>query len=195
MSRIIAGRAKGRRLDAPKGATTRPTTDRTKEALFSGLASWFDTAAEAAEDQLEGLSVLDLFAGSGALGLEAASRGAVRVSCVDPHTAAIIRDNARRAGLSAITAVPRRADQVVASSTDSFDLVFMDPPYDLPGARVDELLVALIEHQVLAAGALVVVERSSRSEAPTWPPQYTSVWDRRYGETTLHFGATEMERP
>lgn len=76
MSRIIAGSAKGRRIDTPKGSRTRPTTDRTREALFSALASWFDTADEAPERQLDGVAVLDLYAGSGAVGLEAASRGA-----------------------------------------------------------------------------------------------------------------------
>lgn len=195
MSRIIAGSAKGRRLEAPRGATTRPTTDRTKEALFSSLASWFDTAAESPEDQLEGLVVLDLFAGSGALGLEAGSRGAASVTFVDPHTAPIIRDNARRAGLRMITVVPRRAEQVVPATDTSFDLVFMDPPYDVPIGNVNELLGSLVAHGVLAHEALVVVERSSRTDAPTWPAEFTTVWNRRYGESTLHFGATDQEQP
>lgn len=195
MSRIIAGSAKGRRLEAPRGATTRPTTDRTKEALFSSLASWFAASAEAPEDQLEGLSVLDLFAGSGALGLEAGSRGAAAVTCVDPHTAPIIRNNARRAGLGMVSVVPRRAEQAVPATGTSFDVVFMDPPYDLPIGSVNELLGSLVEHGVLTAEALVVVERSSRTEAPSWPAEFTTTWNRRYGESTLHFGATDQEQP
>lgn len=195
MSRIIAGSAKGRRLEAPRGATTRPTTDRTKEALFSSLASWFAASAEAPEDQLKGLSVLDLFAGSGALGLEAGSRGAAAVTCVDPHTAPIIRNNARRAGLEMVTVVPRRAEQAVPATGTSFDVVFMDPPYDLPIGSVNELLGSLVEHGVLTAEALVVVERSSRTEAPSWPAEFTTTWNRRYGESTLHFGATDQEQP
>lgn len=192
MSRIIAGRAKGRRLTAPKGTTTRPTTDRVKEALFSALASWFDTADEAPDQQLAGVAVLDLFAGSGALGIEAASRGAAPVTCVDSHTAQIIRDNAKHAGLP-VSVVASRAEQLVARTQDSFDLVFIDPPYDLAQATVDALLRALHEGSALTEQALVVLERSSRSPAPEWPAAFTRTWDRRYGETTLHFGATDDE--
>lgn len=190
MSRIIAGRAKGRRLTAPKGTTTRPTTDRVKEALFSALSSWFDTADEAPDEQLAGVAVLDLFAGSGALGIEAASRGASPVTCVDSHTASVIRDNAKHAGLL-VSVVASRAEQLVARTLDSFDLVFIDPPYDLAPAIVDALLMALHEGSALTDQALVVLERSSRSPAPEWPPAFTRTWDRRYGETTLHFGATD----
>lgn len=190
MSRIIAGRAKGRRLTAPRGTTTRPTTDRVKEALFSALSSWFDTADEAPDEQLAGVAVLDLFAGSGALGIEAASRGAAPVTCVDSHTAQIIRDNAKQAGLP-VAAVASRAEQVVARTQDAFDLVFIDPPYGLAGDTVDALLAALCEGSILADQALVVLERSSRSSAPLWPTAFTRTWDRRYGETTLHFGATD----
>lgn len=194
MSRVIAGRAKGRRLTAPRGTTTRPTTDRVKEALFSALSSWFDTADEAPDEQLDGVSVLDLFAGSGALGIEAASRGAAAVTCVDSHTAATIRENATQTRLP-VTAVTGRAETVVGRLTQEFDLVFIDPPYDAQEAAVDTLLGALVACEVLAAQALVVVERSSRSGAPRWPASFTRTWDRRYGETTLHFGATEEEHP
>ncbi len=192
MSRVIAGRAKGRRLTAPRGTTTRPTTDRVKEALFSALVSWFDTADEAPGDQLRGVAVLDLFAGSGALGIEAASRGAASVTCVDTHTAAVVRDNAKQARLS-ITAVTGRAETVVARLETAFDLVLIDPPYDLPGAAVDTLLERLVDGGILAGQGLVVVERSSRSSGPLWPAVFTRTWDRRYGETTLHFGATDSE--
>ncbi len=194
MSRIIAGRAKGRRLTAPRGTTTRPTTDRVKEALFSALVSWFDTADEASTDQLDGVSVLDLFAGSGALGIEAASRGAASVTCVDSHTTAIIRDNSKHTRLP-VNAVTGRAETVVARLEESFDLVFIDPPYDMRETGVDALLETLQQGSVLAAQALVVVERSSRSTAPQWPAVFTRTWDRRYGETTLYFGATDTDHP
>ncbi|MEO7587524.1 MAG: RsmD family RNA methyltransferase [Arachnia sp.] len=194
MSRIIAGSAKGRRLTAPKGTHTRPTTDWVKEALFSALASWFGTADEASGDQLAGVAVLDLFAGSGALGLEAASRGAAPVTCVDTHTAGIIRDNAGRAGLR-VHVVAGKAEHAVARHEGAVDLVLVDPPYDVPGAALEKLLGELVAGDLLASQALVVIERSSRSAAPQWPAVFTRSWDRRYGETTLHFGATDQEQP
>lgn len=191
MSRIIAGRAKGRPLATPKGSSTRPTTDRVKEALFSALSSWFGSAAEAPEHQLDGVAVLDLFAGSGSLGLEAASRGAASVTCVDSHTAGIIRDNVAKMALSTVTVMSRRVEHMVAEEGPAFDLVLMDPPYEMSKPVVDELLSALVAGERLTQEALVVVERSSRTDAPDWPAEFTTTWDRRYGETTLHFGATD----
>jgi len=191
MSRIIAGHAKGRPLTTPKGSSTRPTTDRVKEALFSSLSSWFGSAAEAPEHQLDGVAVLDLFAGSGALGLEAASRGAASVTCVDSHTAGVIRDNVAKLALSTVTVMSRRVEQVVAEEGPSFDLVLVDPPYDMSKQHVDDFLQALVAGERLTVEALVVVERSSRTAAPDWPAEFTTTWDRRYGETTLHFGATD----
>lgn len=191
MSRIIAGRAKGRRLTTPKGAATRPTTDRTREALFSALASWFDTADGDAEAQLTGVAFLDLFAGSGAVGLEAASRGAAPVVLVerDRATARLIQDNASATGL-AVDVRAARAEAVAADPGGRFDLVFLDPPYDLPTEKIEELLAALAGGG-LARRGLVVVERSSRDRPPEWPPGFTDAWHRGYGETTLHFGALD----
>ncbi|MDO5736042.1 MAG: 16S rRNA (guanine(966)-N(2))-methyltransferase RsmD [Propionibacteriaceae bacterium] len=193
MSRIIAGRAKGARLASPKGDTTRPTSDRVKEALFSTLTTWFDTVDEAPENHLAGVSVLDLYAGTGAVGLEAASRGAEVVVAVDHHTARTITDNARRTGLG-VEVRPVRARQAVAAPGRAFDLVFVDPPYDVPGAEVDQLIAQLVAVGGLAPQALVVVERPRRADAPVWPAEFTSCWDRRYGDTTLHFGATDQEQ-
>lgn len=180
-------------MNTPRGSSTRPTTDRVKEALFSSLSSWFDSAAEPPEHQLDGVAVLDLFAGSGALGLEAASRGAASVTCVDSHTAGVIRDNVAKLLLSTVTVISRRAEQVVAEEGPSFDLVLVDPPYDMSKDRVDELLETLVAGERLTDQALVVVERSSRTAAPDWPVEFTTTWDRRYGETTLHFGATDPQ--
>lgn len=189
MSRIIAGSAKGRRIDTPKGSRTRPTTDRTREALFSALASWFDTADEAPERQLDGVAVLDLYAGSGAVGLEAASRGAHPVVLVesDAPTARLISANARGLRLRAEVRAAR-AEAVAASPGRRFDLVFLDPPYDVPTEAVEAILASLAAH-ALAPRALVVVERSARDRSPEWPPALAETWSRDYGETTLHFGA------
>lgn len=192
MSRIIAGRAKGARLVSPKGDMTRPTSDRVKEALFSALATWFDTVDEAPENHFAGVSVLDLYAGTGGVGLEAASRGADVVVAVDHHTGRIITDNARRTGLD-VEVRPVRARQAVAAPGRAFDLVFVDPPYDVPGAEVDQLIAQLVAAGGLAPQALVVVERPRRADPPLWPEEFTSSWDRRYGDTTLHFGATDQE--
>ncbi len=189
MSRIIAGSAKGRRIATPKGARTRPTTDRTREALFSALASWFDTADEAPERQLADVAVLDLFAGSGAVGLEAASRGAHPVVLVesDGPTAKVIAANAGDLRLRAEVRAAR-AETVAATPGHRFDLVFLDPPYDVPTTAVEGILASLAEH-ALAPRALVVVERSARDRPPVWPDALAETWSRDYGETTLYFGA------
>ena len=191
MSRIIAGRAKGRRLATPKGANTRPTTDRTREALFSALASWFDAADAAAEEQLAGYSMLDLFAGTGAVGLEAASRGASPVVLVeaDRPTAKLIAANAASAGLQADVRAGK-AETFAAAPGRSFDLIFIDPPYAVPTEQVEALLAQLVDGAVAPRG-LVVVERSVRDREPAWPPAFTETWRRDYGETCLLFGAVD----
>ncbi len=191
MSRIIAGSAKGRRLSTPKGANTRPTTDRTREALFSALASWFDTADADAERQLTGMSVLDLYAGSGAVGLEAASRGADAVVLVeaDRPTARLIETNAATAGLR-VDVRAARAATYVSGAGRAFDLVFLDPPYDVPTEEVESLLAGVVD-TCLAPRGLVVVERSGRNRAPDFPEAFTDTWQRSYGETTLYFGALD----
>ena len=188
MSRIIAGSAKGRRIDTPKGSRTRPTTDRTREALFSALASWFDTADEAPESQLDGVAVLDLYAGSGAVALEAASRGARPVWAVesDAGTARIARGNATATGLP-VTVVATTVEKALGAPPPArFDVVWADPPYDLPGERLAPVLAA-VQERWLATDGLLVVERATRDLAPVWPPELSERWDRRYGETTLYF--------
>lgn len=188
MTRVIAGRAKGVRLSAPRSGT-RPTSDRVREALFSTLATWFGTAELAPEHHLDGVDVLDLYAGTGAVTLEAASRGARRVVAVDSRTADMIRANARRARLVVEVQGSRVEGQL---PTGPFDLVFVDPPYDVASAALDRVLLPLFEPGVLAPRALVVVERSRRSPAPAWPDGLDDTWSRNYGETTLHFAATQQ---
>lgn len=193
MSRIISGRAKGMRLATPKGDTTRPTTDRVKEAVFSSLATWFGTVDADSSEQLADVAVLDLFAGSGGLGLEAASRGAGRVVCVDNRTAGIIRNNIATTGLP-VEVNSGSVDAALKSGPGQFDLVFIDPPYDLPTSTVERVLSGLVADGALLPQALVVVERSKRSEPPTWPEPFGDRWERGYGETTLHFGALREEQ-
>lgn len=193
MTRIIAGVAKGRRLATPHGSDTRPTSDRVREALFSAVESWCGSLA--------GLRVLDLYAGSGALGLEAWSRGAERVTFVesDRRAAALIGTNAR--GLGCDRAEVRSTSVATALSrppAEAYDLVLSDPPYPLATETVVADLEALRDHAWLGDGALVVVERSTRGVPLTWPDGFTPHRHRRYGETTLWYGRAgtgEAPRP
>jgi 16S rRNA (guanine966-N2)-methyltransferase len=181
VTRIIAGSVGGRVLRTPPGAGTRPTSDRVREAVFSALD---------ARDAVRGSRVLDLYAGSGALGLEAASRGASSVVLVesDPRVAEVIARNAadlalpgvrvdRSTVLRALGGDPRPAEAA--------DLVLVDPPYAVGEAELATVLERLAGGW-LAAGGVVVVERSSRSPEPGWPPGIRrSGKPRRYGETTV----------
>jgi 16S rRNA (guanine966-N2)-methyltransferase len=180
MTRIIGGTAGGRRLRTPPGDRTRPTSDRVREALFS--------AVEAALGSLEGLRLLDLYAGSGAVGLEAASRGAAAVTLVeqDRRTAGLVRDNARSLGLDAEVVCAPVARHLAGRPGPAYDVVFLDPPYGLPRADVEADLAALAAGW-LADGALVVVERSTRDSGLTWPAGFEPGRVRSYGETSLRY--------
>ncbi len=183
MTRIVAGTAGGRTLVVPSSGT-RPTSERVREALFSRLEHL---------DAVDDARVLDLYAGSGALGLEALSRGAAHAVLVDSARVAVdaCRRNARTLGLAdRVDVVADRVDRYVARATpDAFDLVLLDPPYDLR----DDVLAAALDGVAtcVAPGAVVVVERSSRATAPVWPAPLEAVDDRRYGETQVWFA----ERP
>lgn len=189
MSRIVAGSRGGRRLETPPGGSTRPTSDRVREALFSALASWAGTAAGSPADALGGLAFLDLYAGSGAVGLEAASRGADPVLLVesDARTAALARRNATSLALRAAarsTAVETLARTV---ADQAYDIAFADPPYALATEQLDAVVADLVANGWLASDGLLVLERSSRSSAPRWPAAVGETWVRPYGETVLHF--------
>lgn len=181
MTRIIGGTARGRRLRTPRGDRTRPTSDRVREALFSALESWAGT--------LTGLRVLDLYAGSGAVGLEAWSRGAAAVHLVeaDRRTADLVAANIADLRCPVATVTRGRVATVLATppAGPPYDIAFADPPYDLPSSAVQADLEALAGQGWLAEGALVVVERSTRSGAVPWPAGYQPQRERRYGETTL----------
>jgi 16S rRNA (guanine966-N2)-methyltransferase len=182
MTRIVAGTLRGRRLAAPPGQHTRPTSDRVREALFSTLESM---------TELSGARFADLYAGSGAVGLEAYSRGAGHVLLVesDPRTARIARSNIDALGAAAATTLAiGPVARVLADGPDApYDIVFADPPYAIPEEEITAMLAALTDGGWLAADAVVGVERATRSGEPRWPAGLAGLRGRRYGETTLWY--------
>lgn len=182
MTRIIGGNAGGRRIATPRGSRTRPTSDRVREALFSAVESWCGS--------LQGLRFLDLYAGSGAVGLEAWSRGAGVVTMVesDRRTATLIGANARDLGFAKANVLASTvAAALAAPPAAPYDVVFTDPPYPLTETELTHDLGLLVDFDWLVPGALVVVERSARSPEPTWPDGFDGVRSKKYGETALWF--------
>jgi 16S rRNA (guanine966-N2)-methyltransferase len=189
VTRIISGACGGRRLEVPRGVGTRPTSDRVREALFSALEH---------QKVLAGSAILDLYAGSGALGLEALSRGAARATFVesDREAVAVLRRNVAALSLgAAVRVLPEPVERVLLRGAgpgpgagDSHDLVLADPPYGLGEDDLADVLALLPAHGWLGSGgsrALVVIERSARSPEPRWPGGLRPVDERRYGETRL----------
>jgi 16S rRNA (guanine966-N2)-methyltransferase len=185
VTRIIAGTARGRRLRVPASGT-RPTADRVREAMFASLDHLLGG--------LSGLHVLDLYAGSGALGLEAVSRGAARAVLVesDRRTAAIARQNAQVVAAGRVEVVTARVGAYLAASPVPFDLVLADPPYAVTDAQVDEL-VARLAAGWLAPGGVVVVERARAGPGPSWPTGLRLVREATYGGTSLWYGQRASE--
>ncbi|MFI5100411.1 MAG: 16S rRNA (guanine(966)-N(2))-methyltransferase RsmD [Actinomycetes bacterium] len=186
MTRVIGGTAGGRRLTVPPGTATRPTSDRAREALFSALTSMLAPAG------LRGTRLLDLYAGSGAVGLEALSRGARQVLLVDSdrRAADTVRANVAALGLPGAQVVRDDVARLAAGPNpgEPYDVAFLDPPYPTPAGSVAAVLSALAEHGWLRPGALVVVERASRDDPWVWPAGLAAIRDRRYGEGTLWYG-------
>jgi 16S rRNA (guanine966-N2)-methyltransferase len=184
MTRVIAGTAGGRRLAVPPGNGTRPTSDRAREGLFS---TW-----ESLDGPMAGARVLDLYGGSGAVGLEALSRGAAHVLLVeaDARAARTIRDNVRAVGLPGAEVRVGKAEQTAASPApgDPYDIVFLDPPYAVTDLDLREILLTLRGQGWLAEEALVTVERSTRGGTFPWPDGFAAIKARRYGEGTLWYG-------
>jgi 16S rRNA (guanine966-N2)-methyltransferase len=181
MTRLIAGTAGGRRLKVPPSGV-RPTGDRAREGLFNSLGTLVD---------LEGAAVLDLYAGSGALGLEALSRGAAEVVFVEsgPRVLPVLRANLAAVGLPGGRVVAGSVPTVVAGPAPAaFDVVLADPPYSTPVDEVVAVLESLVRGGWLAPGAVVVVERSSREEPFEWPTPLAALRERRYGEAALRYG-------
>jgi 16S rRNA (guanine966-N2)-methyltransferase len=185
----VSGRYGGRRITTPQGRDTRPTSDRVREALFSTLDSVLG---------LHGARVLDLYAGSGAVGLEALSRGAEHALLVehDPRAVKVIRANIEALGATGATVSAARVGALLAAGNQGtpYDLAFADPPYPLMEEELAAILEALTQGGWLAEGAFVVVERSSRSPQPRWVQGVTGERGRRYGETTLWYGRAVAQR-
>ncbi|MGH3934887.1 MAG: 16S rRNA (guanine(966)-N(2))-methyltransferase RsmD, partial [Pseudonocardiaceae bacterium] len=179
--RIVAGVAGGRRLAVPPHGT-RPTSDRVREAMFSALQARRD---------LDGARVLDLYAGSGALGLEALSRGAAHVRFVesDRRAAAVLRRNVEALGLRGAQVTSGTVQALLRGDPgEPYDLVLADPPYALDEATLDGVLSALASGGWLASAALLVLERPARAPAPTWPDDVVVLTHRRYGDTVVYYG-------
>lgn len=188
MTRIVAGVAGGRRLHVPP-AGTRPTSDRVREALFSALVSRMD---------FDGLRVLDLYAGSGALGLEALSRGASDVLLVesDHRAAAVVQQNITDVQLpGASVRVAPVAAVLAGSPGQPYDLVFADPPYAVADAAVIADLAAMLTNGWVSTGSVIALERSSRSPDTAWPSGFVPLRVRKYGETKVELASVELADP
>ncbi len=178
MTRIVAGTYRGRRLSVP-ATNTRPTSDRVREAIFSRLESWGD---------VDDAHVLDLYAGSGALGLEALSRGAADAILVDRARAAVIacRDNIRTLGCEdQARVVARDAASYLTTATDTFTLAFVDPPYAIDTLQIETVLAALAQR--MEPRGLIVFETSTRVATPTWPRTCRVESQRSWRDTRVWF--------
>jgi 16S rRNA (guanine966-N2)-methyltransferase len=208
VARVIAGEAGGRRLAVPDGRETRPTSDRAREGLFATVASIVGP--------LTGTRVLDLYAGSGAVGLEALSRGAEHVLLVESgaRATAVIRQNIEAIGLPGATLIADRVERVLArgpeqtalrpeqtalrpeqtargpeqAASGRYDVAFADPPYAMADAEISRVLSLLAEEGWLAPDALVIVERATRSGPVRWPDGFVPDRARKYGEATFWYG-------
>jgi len=183
MTRVIAGEAGGRRLAVPGGMSTRPTSDRAREGLFASVASELGSLA--------GRRVLDLYAGSGAVGLEALSRGASHVLLVesDARATAVIKANIATIAMPGAQVRGEKVERLLARPPDlePFGFVFADPPYAVAEADITRVLT-LLARGWLTPDALVVVERATRSGEITWPDGLQLVKSRSYGEATFWYG-------
>lgn len=186
MTRIIAGTAGGRRIGAPDGRGTRPTSDRAREALFA--------SAQSDLGPLDGLRVMDLYAGSGAIGLEALSRGAGHALLIeaDRKAAQVIRANVATLRLPGARLVVDRAERVLGRPNEGepYDLIVADPPYAVTEQELAGVLTALVTHGWTAEDAVVVVERSKRGPEPSWPKGLVRDRKRGYGEAVLWYART-----
>jgi 16S rRNA (guanine966-N2)-methyltransferase len=180
VTRIIAGAAGGRRLTVPSEGT-RPTSDRVREALFSSLSH---------DPGLSGAVVLDLCAGSGALGLEALSRGAAHATFVemDKRAVAVLRKNVAVVGLGGDVRYGPAGTVLETAPPRAHDLVFVDPPYAEPDAAVARWLHTGLRSGWIAADAVLVVERARSREPFPWPEGVAGLRERRYGDTVIHVG-------
>ena len=189
--RIIAGLAKGRNLISPSGAT-RPTSDRAREALFSTLESEFGS--------INDLTVLDLYCGSGAVGAEALSRGAAVVYAVDNDEKAtsVTRQNfallENISGIGTTSVITSLVGKFLDKTSElKFDVVFLDPPYDLPNNEIEKTLSSLVKNGFLKSSAVVAIERDSKSKRLNWPLGLKELKERKYGAATIFYAEPANE--
>ena len=187
------------RLATPRGERTRPTSERVREAVFSSLASWAGSGDQPPQAQMSGLAFLDLYAGSGAVGLEAASRGACRVVLVESHaaTARLIAQNVQTVTgalwpAPAIEVATRDVSVFLGQPGQPHDVVWLDPPY---GEPIEAVLQRIVEGGWLVEDGLLIAERSSRDGPPAWPAALSLTWRKDYGDTVIHYARrpTTME--
>ena len=189
--RIIAGLAKGRNLISPSGAT-RPTSDRAREALFSTLESEFGS--------INDLNVLDLYCGSGAVGAEALSRGAAVVYAVDNDEKAtsVTRQNfallENISGIGTTSVITSSVGKFLDKTSElKFDVVFLDPPYDLPNNEIEKTLSSLVKNGFLKSSAVIAIERDSKSKRLNWPLGLKELKERKYGAATIFYAEPANE--
>ena len=186
--RIIAGSAKGKALNSPPDSRTRPTSDRAREGLFSSLDSEFSS--------LVGLNFLDLYAGSGAVGVEALSRGAAVVHAVESEgdMGSIAISNFQLVKNSAgsyrvfHTKTERFLESDHAAEKGKYDIIFMDPPYEISNAVIEEHLQTIIARDLLQPRGIVAIERESKSAPFTWPHPFEGIKVRSYGQGSIYYG-------
>ena len=182
--RIIAGSSKGKTLFSPTGKT-RPTSDRAREGLFSSLDSEFGSMSE--------LNFLDLFSGSGAVGVEALSRGAANVYSVEDHspTAGIAAKNFELVSNPSgkFTVITSTAERFVATPHQiSFDIIFMDPPYDLANSEIEKILTEINSNNLLKRNGIIAIERETKKAQFAWPEPFTEEKVRSYGQGSIFYG-------
>ena len=189
--RIIAGLAKGRNLISPSGAT-RPTSDRAREALFSTLESEFGS--------INDLTVLDLYCGSGAVGAEALSRGAAVVYAVDNDEKAtsVTRQNfallENISGIGTTSVITSSVGKFLDKTSElQFDVIFLDPPYDLPNNEIEKTLSSLVKNGFLKSSAVIAIERDSKSKRLNWPLGLKELKERKYGAATIFYAEPANE--
>lgn len=189
--RIIAGLAKGRNLISPSGAT-RPTSDRAREALFSTLESEFGS--------IHDLTFLDLYCGSGAVGAEALSRGAAVVYAVDNDEKAtsVTRQNfailENISGIGTTSVITSSVGKFLDKTSElQFDVVFLDPPYDLPNNEIEKTLSSLVKNGFLKSSAVIAIERDSKSKRLNWPLGLKELKERKYGAATIFYAEPANE--
>ena len=184
--RVIAGIGKGRKLFSPP-SITRPTSDRAREGLFSSLISTFGT--------LEGLHFLDLFAGSGAVGVEALSRGAALVEAVESNSGSADICEENFALLSSLTGVGKFKvhnktvfEFLNHTASNPYEIIYIDPPYEVANSEIEKILKKIISLNLLSKFGVIAIERDGKVKAFTWPPSLTELKVRSYGAGSIHYG-------